>query len=215
MTLGEVSVTGGGDASYSGDVSSSPVSLDYWRTKITEFQSTLNAVDQIYQASLVAADVAPDSAERDALLSGVDEYLSRRALFKTAAEGLNLGAAAVNAVGGRMPVLSIPATLGVGPLVFPAVAVAALTTAAILIEWGRQWAQVQTSRIEEARRTIELMPDGPDKTLALSTAAGAASQAAAAAAATDSPLASIASIVKIGGLVILAFLGYKMLKDRL
>lgn len=210
MSLKEVFVPGlTSDESYTGDNGGSQLSVSYWRDKVREFQSTLNAVDTIAQSSRIVADNVPDSPERDAVLSGLDEFDWKRATLKATAEALNLGAAAINAAGGRFPVLSIPRTLGLAPFVMPVAAVAALTTAAALVAWARSWADVQVARIEEARNLINLIEDPEARSAAALAAAGAASDAARAAAETDSPLASLATIVKVAGFGVLAFLAWR------
>lgn len=215
MSLGEVFVPGvPSDVSYTGDTGDSQLSVSYWRDKVREFQSTLNAVDVIAQSSQIVADNVPESSERDAVLAGLDEFAWKRTTFKATAEALNLGAAAINAAGGRFPVLSIPRSLGLAPFVMPVAAVAALTTAAALVAWASAWADVQVARIEEARKTIALIEDPAARDAAAIAAAGAASSAAQAAAATDSPLASIATIVKVAGIGILGFLAWRAFAAR-
>jgi len=141
-TLGDVGPHD--DGSYTGDVSASPLSLDYFRAKFGEFQACMNAADQAYQAGLVVSQIAP-SEEIDALLT---DYESRSVGLKGTAEAMNAGAAVVNAMGGRMPVLSIPQTLGLPPLIVPAAVVAAVAAAAAYVSWSLGYVSAMTRAIE-------------------------------------------------------------------
>lgn len=141
-TLGDVGPHD--DDSYVGDVSASPLSLDYFRAKFGEFQACMNAADQAYQAGLVVSQIAP-SEEIDGLLT---DYESRSVGLKGTAEAMNAGAAVVNAMGGRMPVLSIPQTLGLPPLIVPAAVVAAVAAAAAYVSWSLGYVSAMTRAIE-------------------------------------------------------------------
>jgi hypothetical protein len=77
-TLGDAGASND-DGSYTGDVSTSPVSMGYFRSKVTEYQTTLNAVDQAYSAAVEASAVAP-SAELDALLEDIEEAERRESV---------------------------------------------------------------------------------------------------------------------------------------
>lgn len=156
--------TGNTDDSYTGEVSDSPVSADYVRNKIREFQAVLNALDESYQAGLAAwhADGQSD-AELDRLLR---DYESQSVGMKATAEALNLGAELSNAVGVRMPVLSIPQTLGLAPagLLLPAAVVAALAAVAGWVTYSIGYSAAMTEAIAvvhgrlgntEAAREIE------------------------------------------------------------
>jgi len=127
------------DATYTGDVSASPISMDYWRTKAQEFQSTLNALDQAYIAALRVFNSGIDPDNSTGIADSIAEYESQRYTLKVTAEAINLGAATVNAAGGRFPPLAIPQTLGLVPLLMPAAAIAALGAAGALIVWGKTW----------------------------------------------------------------------------
>lgn len=142
-TVGEAGVPRD-DYHYTGDVSSSPLSLDYFREKAREFQVTLNALDETYRAAVGAVSAAGASIpyeQRTALDSLIDEYQSRRLWLKGTAEAMNLAANAVNSMGGRAPVLSIPQTLGLPALALPAVYAGAVAAAVIAIEWATGFVQ--------------------------------------------------------------------------
>lgn len=134
-TLGEAGVPHD-DASYTGETGDSVVSQQYARNKITEFQQTLQALDAGYQSAVAALQVPGlDGDTADYLRGWIDDFEGKRWVLKTTAEAINLGAAAYNAAGGRMPSLSIPGTLGFLPALSVPMIVA-LGTAATLIAWG-------------------------------------------------------------------------------
>lgn len=153
ITLGDAGAPND-DESYTGEVSDSPVSTDYVRTKIREFQTILNALDQSYTAGLAAwhADGQQD-AELDRLLR---DYESQSPSMKATAEALNLGAELANAVGVRMPALSVPPTLGIGPaaLMFPAVVVGGIATVAGWALYSKGYSAAMTQAIENNIRVI-------------------------------------------------------------
>lgn len=202
------------DASFQGDVSTSVLSGDYYRQKLTEFQSTLNALDLGYQAAQNAyyiEGIAPESLE------GLDElmrdYEAKRGTLRATAEALNFGAAAVNAAGGRMPSLSLPATLGV-PFLVPAAFVAAIASAAALIVWGREWLKGLNVRLSRAQ-LLEAARDpasGGSPEVAAQLAQQMAQADQALQIADASPLSSIATLVKWGSIAALAFFAYKAWK---
>lgn len=142
-TVGEAGVPRD-DYHYTGEVSSSPLSLDYFREKAREFQVTLNALDETYRAAMGAVSASGASIPyeyRAALDSLIDEYQSRRLWLKGTAEAMNLAARALNSVGVRAPVLSIPQTLGLPALAVPAVYAGAVAAAVIAIEWATGFVQ--------------------------------------------------------------------------
>ena len=200
------------DRRFSGEVETAPpstFSVEYARQKAVEFQQTLNAVDAVAQESWAMASVLPDGPERDAILEGMAEFESKRSSMKAAAEGINLGAAALNAVGGRFPVLSIPPALGLPALAMPAAAVAAFTLAASLIAWAVAWNRTQVARINAASSTLALIEDPAQRAEVAAEIARIQARAEAAASAGDSPLASLANVAKWAGIAVLGFLAYR------
>lgn len=195
----------GSDLLYTGDVSSSVFSLDYVRTKAGEFQSMLNDLDAAYQAAnniLASGALDPDSVAE--IQASLDEFDSKRFLLRTTAEGFNLGAATINSLGGRMPVLSVPATLGLAPLVVPAALIAAVATAGALVTWGVIWLNGLNERLARAQ-IFDALPESDRAEVARSMAI----VDNAAKAADSSPLATVASMVKWGVFAFLAFLAYR------
>lgn len=196
-------------------VETSPVTVEYWRQKALEFQSTLNAVDTVARESWALASVLPeDSPQLASILAGLDEMESKRQAMKMAAEGINAAAAVVNAAGGRFPVLSIPSALGLPPLVIPAAAVAAFTAAAGLISWAVGWVRVQTALIGSSVTALEAIEDPAARADAAREVALIRARAeSAASAAGASPLASLASAAKWVGLGALAWFAYRAWKS--
>jgi len=198
------------DASYTGAVSDSPVSLDYYRTKISEFQATLNALDSAYISALVAAELPLDETTLNDLAMLVSEYDSKKWTLKATAEALNGGAALVNSMGGRLPELSIPTTLGV-PFALPVAVVAAIATAATLIVWGREWIAGVNARLENAQL---LDPNAsPEDKARLAEVIGRTRQAEAAANSTG--FAALAPMLKWGAYAVLAFLAWRAVAPML
>lgn len=191
-------------------VETNPVTVEYWRQKASEFQATMNAVDTIAQESWALASVLPEGQQRDDILAGLDEMESKRASMKATAEGINAAAAVINAAGGRFPVLSLPPALGLPPLALPAAAVGAFTLAATLVSWAVGWVRVQTARIGSSTAALDYIEDPETRAqVAGEIARTRAAAERAVATATDSPLASIAGMVKWAGIAALAFFAYR------
>ena len=201
--------TDNSDASYTGEVSDSSFSLDYYRQKAREFQGVLNQVDATAQAArqAIAADISPElSADLGAMLS---EFDAKKLSFRLAAEGINAGASVINSMGGRFPSLSIPAGLGFAPFVIPAAAIAAIGAAAALIAWGVQWIGGVNQRLLYEQLTSKGTPTQQAelaRALALSEASANAS--------SESPLASVAGVVKWGAIALVAWMAFQAYEKR-
>ena len=188
----------------------SPFAMDYYRNKAREFQELIIALDRSYWAASGALGTgALDATTAAALEAALSDYESRRTTLRVTAEAINAGAAAINALGGRFPSLSIPGTLGLPPLVAPAALVAAIGTAAALIVWGSQWMSGVNDRLRRAQvidaatpeqraRIVEAMADSDN---AVSVASG-------------SFLASLAPTAKWIAIGIGAFLLYRAYSNR-
>ena len=171
--LGEIAKD---DVSYSGDPSTSPISLDYYRTKAQEFQVVLQAIDGAYWAAqnALAADVSPElNADMQNFLN---DFESHKFSLKLAAEGINVGAATINSLGGRFPTLNIPGALGIAPFAIPVAAIAAIAAAGTLAVWGVAWIngvnerlkreQILTSATPEQRAAIVASINASDNSIA-------------------------------------------------
>lgn len=197
------------DDLYTGDAGDSALSLQYYRNKVAEFQSVLEAVDRGARAIELALEAdGLDDATWSALYDDLDQYESRRVLLRTTAQAINAGAAAINAVGGRFPVLSIPAGLGIVP-VLPVAAIAAVATAATLIAWGLAWLSGVNERLRQAQ-LLEALPEESRAKLAEATLISDNALRTAEA----SPWGSIASMVKWGAIAVGAFFLIRVIKER-
>lgn len=185
---------------------SSPLSLDYARAKAREFQALLNALDRGYQASVTALEIGALTPEATAeIVAGMDEYDSKRAWVRRAAEAINLAAEAINSMGGRFPVLSVPQTLQALPaLIVPAAYAGAFGLAAAAVLWGRDWLRGNNERLARAQ-LLESLP--PEKRAQLAQAI--AQSDAAIREAESSTIAAIAPAVKWIAIGALAFFAYR------
>lgn len=201
------------DEEYEGDSGASALSVQYYRNKVAEFQSVLDALDQGARAARAAVETGAlaweDEQDLTALLM---EYEERKATLRTTAETINAGAAAWNSLGGRMPSLSLPSGLGALPVI-PLALIGAVAVAATLIVWGRTWLQGLNARMQHAM-FLEAIKD-PEKRAEVAAAASAA--ASAVQAAESSPISSIANIAKwisIGALGLIAWKAWSEWNDR-
>lgn len=192
------------DASYTGEVSDSPVSVDYVRTKIREFQAVMNALHESYESGLWTWN---ETGQTDSTLDNLlRDYESNSAQIKALAETLNVGAEAANAVGLRMPVLSIPQTLGVAPMaiVFPAAVVAAIAAVASWVSYARGYSAAMTDAIRVVRTNL----GDTEQARAIEQQLTRASEAQRKINLPD--LSQISGTVKLISIAALAFLGWKV-----
>lgn len=208
------------DAAYTGDVSTSAFSLDYYREKAREFQVTLQALDMSAAAAqrVVDAygDVTADGVEvvDDDLiidmLGFLQEFDNKKTLLRGTAEAINLAAAGINGIGGRFPQLSVPSGLGLVPFLAPVALVAAIGTAAALVVWGAQWMNGLNDRLKTAVY-INAIED-PLKKAALVQALAASDAAITQSSGTG--LSNVASVFKWGAIAVGAFLAYRVWQNR-
>jgi hypothetical protein len=205
MTIGDAGLPND-DASYTGVVDSSAVSVQYWRDKATEFQNVLNAVDQTARAATEFAAATSDQQTIDYLVGALNEFELKKTALRLAAEGVNAGAATINAAGGRFPSLSIPQGLGVAPLVIGAAAVAAFGAAAALISWGNSW----IAGVNERMRYAALLDAGDPEIGRILARAEAAQQAA-----NASPVSQLSGVLKWGAFAVLALMAWPHIQKLL
>lgn len=201
-------ITGGDDESYDGSVSDSLFSMDYYREKARQFQQTMNQVDEAMRAANIAynANISPEVNAQ--LLDLQNEFLAKRAQFRVTAEAINAGASVINSAGGRFPQLSIPQTLGLGPLVLPLAAIAAIGVAVGLITWGAQFVSGVNERLMYARQVQGLTPAQQNE-LNVATAKAKAAQNA-----MGWLTGGYGSLVKYGLYGLAAFLAWKAWQNR-
>lgn len=197
------------DESYTGEVSTSPVSMDYFRAKFLEFQQAMNALDTAYQAG-TAAYFASDPPDEEIYALLLD-YEQNAAQIKGIAETLNMGANLVNSMGGRMPSLSVPQSLGFLPaLTLPAAIVGAIAAVATWMTYSLGYVRGMKAAID---RIIQSVPEAqrPALVAALSQTAEAERQL------VSNPLSSVgAAFGGVAGLVkvaVVGFLGYMAWKS--
>ncbi len=114
-------------------------SPDYVRQKILEFQAMLDSLDGLYFTLQEVGAAVSTTGDQDAYtdwLALVNEFESKRGLFKTAAEGINLASNGANSLGANLPALNIPPGLGIAPLV---VAAGVLAGTYVLVQWGNNF----------------------------------------------------------------------------
>ncbi len=131
------------DPSYTGEQTSDSLpgmSMSYYRDKAREFQVLLNSLDAAYTSMIdsINSGLIPQDYADD-LLSLAADYEAHKTILKVTAEAVNAGAAIVNSAGGRMPQLSIPGTLGLGPIALPLGTLVAIGTIGALTAWGMSW----------------------------------------------------------------------------
>jgi hypothetical protein len=190
-------------------VETSPVTVEYWRQKALEFQTTLNAVDSVAQESWALASVLPEGSQLDSVMEGLQEFESMKRRMKTAGEAINALAAIVNTAGGRFPVLSIPSALGLPPVAIPAGIALTLAGLGGVIAGATAWAALQARRIESSIDAVNLIADPEERANAAREVALIRARAEAAAATADSPLASLANVAKWAGIAALAFFAFR------
>lgn len=210
IRLGDAQVPGGGsDELYTGDVSTSVFSLDYYRTKITEFQSAMNAADLNAYALSQMYDAIDDESAKAEISSLLDEYEGKRSLMRYTAEAINAGASAINAVGGRMPELSIPSGLGFAQFALPAALIAAIGVAASLVAWVYTWTKASAT-VMQRQALLDAIEDPARRAQA---AEAMATNDATVAELESTSFSGIASAVKWVAIGVLAFMGFKAWQD--
>lgn len=192
------------DTSYTGETGESAFSVQYYRDKAREFQEVLNQTDAAARAAQMVIDADVDIDLVQEMETSLREYQLKRGVLRGAAEAINMGAAAINSLGGRMPQLSIPTGLGFLPAI-PAAAAAAFVVAAGLVVWGAQWVSGVNERMRLALLSGSITD--PAKRDALLSALGMAE--AAQKAVEVSPLTSIAGVVKWGAIALGLWLAYR------
>lgn len=209
QTLGEAGVPAT-DELYAGETGESVFSLQYYRNKAKEFQSIMDELDATARSIRTILSLPVDENTADELQMWLAEFDSKKMLFRATAETINAGAFLINKAGGRFPVMQTPQSLKALPLAIPLAAVAALATAATLISWGRDWMEGVNRRLHD-QRMLDAITDPEQRAEAARAVmdANAANERA-----KDSPLSSIANIVKWGAFAGIAYFGWKMWQNR-
>lgn len=181
----------------------SVLSLDYYRQKALEFQQIVNALDSTARTVDALIRELPPGLLVDELIAERSILEGKKGQLKLAAEAINFAANGLNAVGVNFPRIDTQ-TLGAVPLALAGAAAAAVAAAAALIVWGKSWIEGINQRL----RNAELLASVPDADK------GKVAQAilqtdVALAQANESPLASIAGMVKWIAIGAVAFFAYQ------
>lgn len=207
LTLGDAGASND-DASYGGALPDpATLSLDWFRKQYSDFQSAMTRADEAYQAGSAAFILTGD----EGIAYLLADYDSKASQIKALALTLNQGAEVVNAIGGRVPVLSIPRTLGALPLAIPAAVLAAAAAVSYWFTWSRGFASGMAEGIAAARAAAVQAGATPDVVAAIDAEAAKAQQAASSI--FGNPLGSLAGVVKLGVIGGLAYLAWRSFND--
>lgn len=180
-----------------------PLSVDYYRQKVVEFQNLLYNLQNAREGMIGLVDYGPVEI-RPELTALLDELDSKIGRYRQVAEALNFGINGINKVGAGFPTLTIPKGLGVAPLVVAGGIGAAVAVAASLIVWGYAWIQKAQVLARQAQLYGYLTPEQraivAQKALEIDQAAAASE---------SSPLTSIANIAKWVGIAAVAYFAYQ------
>jgi hypothetical protein len=184
-------------------VPASPLSVDYYRQKVVEFQQLLNNLQGAQEAVIGLIDYGPVEV-RPELMALLDELDGKIGRYRQVAEALNFGINGINKVGAGFPTLTIPNGLGIAPLVVAGGIGAAVAVAAALIVWGYAWIQKAQVLARQAQLYGYLTPEQKaivaQKAIEIDQAAQASE---------SSPLTSIASIAKWVGIAAVAYFAFQ------
>lgn len=187
-----------------------PVSTSYFREKALEFQQLLNALDATGRELDLLIGALPESAMLDELVVQFAALQEKKGRLKLVAEAINFAANGLNQLGTQLPTVQIPPTLGAVPLVAAGAAAAAIAAAAALIIWGRDWLAGVNQRLRD-KTLLESVPEGQRAQVAEAILKSEVALAQA----NESPLTSVAGIVKwvaIGAVAYFAFQAFQSLQ---
>lgn len=181
-----------------------PVSTSYFREKALEFQQLLNALDATGRELDLLIGALPESAMLDELVVQFAALQEKKGRLKLVAEAINFAANGLNQLGTQLPTVQIPPTLGAVPLVAAGAAAAAIAAAAALIIWGRDWLAGVNQRLRD-KTLLESVPEGQRAQVAEAILKSEVALAQA----NESPLTSVAGIVKWVAIAAVGFFAYQ------
>lgn len=181
-----------------------PVSTSYFAEKAREFQQLVNALDATDREVGLLIGALPESALLDELVEQKAELEGKKGQIKLIAEAVNFAANGLNQLGANLPTINLPQTLGAAPLVVAGAAAAAVAAAAAIIVWGKAW----IDGINQRLRNAELLASVPEADRGRVAEAVLRTDVALAQA-NQSPLASVAGIVKWVAIGAVAFFAYQ------
>lgn len=185
----------------------SMMSLDYYKTKVIEFQDVLYNLDNTAAivANIIDEQISPELTVD--LQSFMQQYDNKKGYYRTAAEALNLAINGVNVFGAGLPSVRVPSGLAMAPIAMGAAVAAALAAAAALVVWGKEWIVGVNDRLKTelllGKISDPVKRDAATAALLLTEANAKAAQ--------GSSLSQISNIVKwvaIGALAYFAFQAY-------
>lgn len=181
-----------------------PVSTSYFAEKAREFQQLVNALDATDREVDNLIGALPESALLDELVEQKAALESKKGQIKLIAEAVNFAANGLNQLGANLPTINLPQTLGAAPLVVAGAAAAAVAAVAAIIVWGKAW----IDGINQRLRNAELLASVPEADRGRVAEAVLRTDVALAQA-NQSPLASVAGIVKWVAIGAVAFFAYQ------
>lgn len=181
-----------------------PVPSSYFRDKALEFQQLINALDATSREVDMLIGALPESALLDELVDQKAALEGKKGQIKLVAEAVNFAANGLNQLGANLPTVNLPQTLGAVPLVVAGAGAAAIAAAAAIIIWGKAW----IDGINQRLRNAELLASVPEADRG-KVAEAILKTDVALAQANESPLASVAGIVKWIAIGAVAFFAYQ------
>lgn len=189
-----------------------PVSTSYFAEKAREFQQLVNALDATDREVGLLIGALPESALLDELVEQKAELEGKKGQIKLIAEAVNFAANGLNQLGANLPTINLPQTLGAAPLVAAGAAAGAVAAAAAIIVWGKAWIDGINQRLRNSELLASIPEaDRPKVAQAILQTDVALAQA------NESPLASVAGIVKwvaIGAAVFFAYQAFTQYQSR-
>lgn len=186
--------------------------LDYYRNKILEFQKAMNAADETIQSLTLLLDqigtfqgplLPDDQFAIDDARAILDEFNGKKGQFRAAATAINAASETANALGVRMPVVSVPQTLQLAPIAIAAIAGAVALGASLII-----WLAGAIPRARAAAGRVAMIESMPAE-LKAEAIKREQEIALAEAHASESPLVSIAGVVKWVAIGAAIWFGYQ------
>jgi hypothetical protein len=184
--------------------SAPPVATSYFRDKAVEFQQIINALDATSNEVDMLIGALPESALLDELVDQKAALEGKKGQIKLVAEAVNFAANGLNQLGANLPTVNLPQTLGAVPLVVAGAGAAAIAAAAAVIVWGKAW----IDGINQRLRNADLLASVPEADRG-KVAEAILKTDVALAQANQSPLASVAGIVKWIAIGAVAFFAYQ------
>lgn len=175
-------------------------SVDYYRTKVAEFQNVLLEMDATAAIArqMIDDDISPEITA--GYQADIQAFEGRKGQFRAAAEALNFAISGANLVGGGFTPVRVPGQLAALPVAVIAGVAAAVAVAGGLIIWGRDWIAGINQRTLEAARLATLTPEARERVIRAQQELEAAQNRA-----EGSPITAIAGAAKWIGWAVAAY----------